>query len=273
MDKIYDISNTSDIPNFDYEDRERPVYKNNTSRLVELIQSAGDYINAEQLRAAYYRKYAAYEDFFPLSLYQVKFLLNILNHYHDFKKKNGKIMYNTDKRTKIDYYEVASMFEGREMSTVEAYKEYKNKSTHLNVPKGAFINTLNYLCQKNCLARHTVNKQYVYHLNNINAINGRLESMISVQNITDSIQNKNMSLDEVCENLGTTKGKLLGSLRRTGMKWQSRKKKKVRDVKSGRVWESASECAKELQVSRQYINQSMKRNVPVKGVFLEFFEE
>ena len=273
MDKLFDISNTSDIKDFDYINRERPIYKDNTNKLVELIKFAGDYISAEQLRAAYYRKYANTEGFMPLSLYQVKFLLNILNHYHDFKKRNGKFMFNTDKRTKIDYYEVAAMFEGRNMSTLEAYKEYKSKASHLNVPKGAFINTLNYLCQKKCLQRQSVNKQFVYQLVDLNAINGRLETMVELKDINNSIQDKHMSLDEVCENLGTTKGKLLGSLRRNGIKWQSRKKKKVRDVRSGRVWESASECAKELKVSRQYINQSMKRNVSVKGVFLEFFEE
>ncbi len=272
-ENLFDSKNTEDIKGFSFDSKDRPVYRINMGRLLTIIKETDSYINAEELRAAYYRKFNNESDFMNLSLAQVKYLVNILNHQHDFKRRGNKFKYNTNERTKIDYYDVAMMFKNASLSTDEAYAKYKEISKSGNLPKGAFINTLRYLHNKNCLERTEVEHHYIYTLKDINALSSRLEQTVTHNVLNTAIQDKHYNFDEVCSNLGTTRGKLLGSLRRTGMKWESRRKKKVRDARSGKVWESLSSCAKELKVSRQHINQSMKRNSPVRGVYLEFFEE
>ena len=269
-ENLFDTKDIEDIENFEFDSRDRPVYKLNMGRLLDLFKESGEYINAEELRAAYYRKYSSTHDFSDLSLAQVKYLINILNYQHDFKKRGNKFKYNSEPRAKIDYFDVATMFTDAVYTATDAYNIYKEKTKAKNLPKGAFVNTLHYLCQKKCLERKNVNKHFEYSLIDINVLNSRLEKTVEMNDFSSIVQNKNLSFDDVCESLGTTRGKLIGSLKRTGIKWQSRKKKRIRDAKSGKIWDSASDCAKELNVSRQHINQSMKRNSPVKGMFLEF---
>ena len=165
------------------------------------------------------------------------------------------------------------LFKDKTMSTDEAYTLYKEKIKSNNLPKNAFINTLRYLYNKNCLSRTLEKKRCTYSLNDISVLSSRLEQTVDQGLLDNTVHDKHLNFNEVCSSLGTTRGKLLGSLKRTGIKWESRRKKKVRDTRTGKVWESLSSCAKDLKVSRQHVNQSMKRNSPVKGVYLEFSED
>lgn len=271
---LFDTTDIEDIENFNFDSKDRPVYKLNMSRLLELFKESKEFIGAEELRAAYYRKYSTAENFSELSLSQIKYLVNILNYQHDFKRRGNKFKYNTDQRARINYFDVASLFTDSSIHTAtDAYLVYKAKTKARNLPKSAFINTLYYLCERKCLTRSYINKHYEYSLLDLGVLNSKLERTVELKEFNALVDNKKMSFEEVCESLGTTRGKLIGSLKRTGIKWESRRKKKIRDARSGKIWNSASDCAKELNVSRQHINQSMKRNSPVKGLFLEFFEE
>lgn len=272
-EKLFDSKHTEDIEGFSFDSKDRPVYRLNMSRLLSIFKETDEYINAEELRVAYYRKFGNEPDFINLSLAQVKYLVNILNHQHDFKRRGNKYKYNTNERSKIDYYEVAMLFKDKTMSTDEAYTLYKEKIKSNNLPKNAFINTLRYLYNKNCLSRTLEKKRCTYSLNDISVLSSRLEQTVDHGLLDNTVHDKHLNFNEVCSSLGTTRGKLLGSLKRTGIKWESRRKKKVRDTRTGKVWESLSSCAKDLKVSRQHVNQSMKRNSPVKGVYLEFFED
>lgn len=240
--------------------------------LIMSLLSDTEYRSSEMIKELYDKTYSTRADFKELNLDQVRYILYILSYQQDFLIKKKKFKLNNHKRTRLIYQEIIKIFIDGDYSIREAYDIYKTKVKSSNMPKSSFSNALRYLCKKGCLKEVGEKYKQIYsYVNNTN-INLKLENKLDNNTIQQYVKDKNLTFEEACEVLGTTRGKLRGSLKRTGITWTSRKKKKVRDTKTGQIWETLSECARELGVSKQHVNQSMKRNAPVKGKYLEYLE-
>ena len=248
------------------------LYKNHREQILNLFSDT-EFRSVETIHKMYSEKYSKDKNFEDLTLEQVRYIIYILSYQQDFIVNKKSFKLNKAKRLRLDYQEIINLFVEGDLTIKESYDLYKKRNGLNNVPKISFSNALRYLCQKGCLKEvgEKYKPKFSYVSNSF--INLKLERSVDSNTLTSCVNNKKMTLEETCQALGTTRGKLIGSLKRSGIKWTSRKKKKVRDTKTGKVWETLSACAKELGVSRQHVNQSMKRNAPVKGRYLEFFEE
>lgn len=266
--KLFDITNISDIPTFS--SKERPDYKISTRRVLQMIEEVNDFLTPEEIRVGYYRKYHLESDFISLSIEQVKYILNILNYQQDFIIKNKSYKINTEKRHKLNYKLILKLFEDCDLTTNDAYLKYKAENNVKNLPRSSFINAIKYLTKRNCLKPLDKKFKPTYTLITSDNLNIKLENKVNEKELKDLINNKEYSFDDTCKELGTTRAKLIGTLKRQGLSWDNRKKRQIFDTKTGKTWKSLSDCAKELGVSRQYINQSIKRNSVVKGLYLEY---
>lgn len=254
----------------------KPTYKLLAKKLMKIYKDNLDkFLSPEDVLEKYFYYYQNDEDFMPIKVGDIKHILSMLCYRHDFLREDKKLKYNTNKQKKVLYTEVVALFkkEQKSLDFHSAYTLYKKNSNALNLPRVTFANSLQYLCEKGCLKAmgEKYHKKYIYI--DDSKINNRLEEKHSIEEIEKIVNNKDLTFNDACKALNSTLGKFTSTLRRKGIKWENRKKRYVRDLKTGQLWTSLTDCAKYFGVSKQCVNQSINKSTRVKGHYLEYAEK
>lgn len=299
MKDLYDISDTTDIPeyvnnNFISGNRLRQA-------ILFLIEQAKRPVTSRQIRVAYFRKYHEAKGFFDLSVTQVSLLLtNLITQKRILRVKRGLFEFNknfqeeekqksimkTEEKNTSNKKHINQIIEilpeGIEFSKKFIKQLIENKLPDLQLNENAISSWLIYLRRIKILnykdRRYSLNKDAVNkHLENsktkeetvdMGLLNVFIKTPLTISDIADRMNMSPVTLNKILIKHNITRKRYKGT--------------KIVDFKSKRYWFSFEDCYKELNLPKAYLVQLLEnktkdllldlRYLREKDVKKQFFE-